>query len=138
MLRGEDHEGSAPDGIRSGGEDLERIACFGHEAQSGTLGSADPVALHRFDPVWPIDRVESTQQFFGVVGDPEIPLFEVAFIDLGSATLANIAFQHLFIGENGLIVRAPPDQAVLAIGQAAFQHPAGKSTGSSDRTPDRW
>src|SRR5690606_36216279 len=52
----------------------------------------------------------------------EVPLVERPPLDLGAAALA-LALDDLLIGEHGLILGAPVDQAVLAVGQTAFEEP---------------
>ena len=92
------------------------------ERHLGAGAAADPVALHRLDVFRPADRVEIVQQPVGVVGDLEEPLLQLPELDLGAAALA-VAVDHLLVGEDGLIVGAPLDGSLLAVGEAALVHP---------------
>ena len=85
----------------------------------GALGAPDPVALHRLDVLGPLDRLEVVEQAVGVVGDAEEPLLELAGLDLVAAALA-AAVDDLLVGEHGLVVGAPVDRGLLAVGQAAL------------------
>src|SRR5688572_18136091 len=93
------------------------------ELKPGALGAADPVALHRLDPLRPIETIELVKQLLRVVGDAEIPLLEVSLVDDATAAIADVAFVDLLVGEDGLVIRAPPDGAVCAIGETALEHP---------------
>ena len=116
------HEGRAPDGVRPRGEDLQRVTGLQREAQARPLGAADPVALHGLDALGPVERLGVAQQLLGVVGDAEVPLLEVALEDLRAAALADVPFEDLLVGEDGLVLRAPPDGALGAVGQTPLQH----------------
>ena len=89
----------------------------------GALGAADPVALHRHDVLGPrLEAVEVGEQAIGVVGDPEVPLLELLRHDLGAAALA-AAVDHLLVGEDGLVLRAPLDRGVGPVGEAGLEQP---------------
>ena len=123
MFGGHHEEGRAEQGVRASRED--RVV----DPESTTVerdlraGAApDPVALHRLDVLRPVDRIEIVQQPVGVVGDLEEPLLQLPELDFGSAALA-AAVDHLLVREDGLIVGAPLDGSLLAVGQAALEHP---------------
>ena len=97
--------------------DAELLAA---EHDLGALRAADPVALHRLDVLGPLDRVEVVEQAVGVVGDAEEPLLELARLDHVAAALA-AAVDDLLVGEHGLVVRAPLDRGLLAVGQAVLE-----------------
>ena len=86
----------------------------------GPLAAADPVALHRLDVLGPLDLVEIVEQAVGVLGDAKEPLLELADLDLVAAALA-AAVDHLLVGEHGLVVRAPVDRRLLAVGEPALE-----------------
>ena len=94
------------------------------------LGPADPVALRGDHPVRPGGRqvVQVVQQLLRVVGDLEVPLGQLALGHLGAAALA-AAVDDLLVGQDGLVVRAPVDRAVLAVGQAALAEPQEQPLG---------
>jgi hypothetical protein len=70
----------------------------------------------------PLDGVEVVEQAVGVVGDAEEPLLELAHLDLMPAALA-APVDDLLVGQDRLVVRAPLDGGLLAVGQAAAEEP---------------
>ena len=64
--------------------------------------------------------VEVVEQAVGVVGDAEEPLLELAHLDLVAAALA-APVDDLLVGQHGLVVGAPLDRRLLAVGQAALE-----------------
>ena len=122
MLGGEDEEGGAEESVGPGGEDGEvELELLAAEDDLGALGAADPVALHRHHVLGPgLEQVEVLEQAVGVLGDPEEPLLEVALLDEGAAALA-VAVDHLLVGEHGLVVRAPLDRGLVAVGEVALE-----------------
>ena len=121
MLGREHEERGAEDRVRARREDRDVLVEFdGVEEQLGTLGAADPVALHRQHALGPgLEQRHLIEQDVRVVGDPEEPLLEVLRLDLVPAALA-AAVDHLLVREDGLVVRAPLDRRLLAIGEAAL------------------
>ena len=89
----------------------------------GALGAADPVGLHEADALGPVDGAE-VEQFVGVAGDAEEPLFEVALDDgrLAAFAAAGLALgaEDLLVGEDGLAGGAPVGGRHLAIGQVVL------------------
>jgi hypothetical protein len=84
------------------------------------LGTADPVALHRDHVLGPVELRDVLEQPVGVVGDLEEPLLELLGDDRRAAALA-AAVDHLLVGEHRLVLRAPLDRRLPAIGEAAFE-----------------
>ena len=81
------------------------------------MRAADPVPLHREHAVGPVlEVVHLVEQRIGVVGDPEVPLRQDLRLDLGPAALA-AAVDDLLVGEHRLVVRAPLDRRLLAVGE---------------------
>ena len=114
------HERGAEQRVRAGRVDGQRLVATVHdEVDVGTLGPTDPVALRRDDALGPGRRqhVQVVQQLLGVVGDLEVPLRQLALGHLGTAALA-VAVDDLLVGQHRLVLRAPVDRAVLAVGQA--------------------
>ena len=97
------------------------VAALDLEVDVGADRAADPVALHPDDLLRPeaLELVQVVEQAVGVVGDLEVPLRELLLHDLGAAALA-VAVDDLLVREHGLVVRAPVDRALLAVGQAAL------------------
>ena len=122
VLGREHEEGGAEERVGPGREDRvvdpELLAAKDH---LGALGAADPVPLHRDHVRRPLDRLEVVQQAVGVVGDLEEPLLELPDLDEVAAALT-APVDHLLVGENRLVVRAPLDRRLLAVGEAALVH----------------
>ncbi len=120
------HEERGPvQGVGTGGEHRDRlIAALDREGHFGALGAADPVALHEQDALGPVplQGLRVGQQLVGVGGDPEVPLGQRPADDLGAAALAP-AVDDLLVGQHGLVLRAPVDVTVLAVGQLALVEP---------------
>ena len=121
MLGGHDEERRAEERVRPRREDrVVDPQLLVAEGDLRALRAPDPVALHRLDVRGPLDRVEVVEQAVGVVGDAEEPLLELAHLDEVAATLA-APVDDLLVGEDGLVVGAPLDGRLAAIGQAALE-----------------
>ena len=123
-VRRHHEERRAVEGVRAGGEHRHRLCpTLDRELHLGTSGAADPVALHAQDLVRPgaLKLRHVVQQPVGVVGDPQVPLGQLA---LGHQRVAAFAatVDHLLVGQDGLAVGAPVDVGRLAVGQAAVVH----------------
>ena len=101
MLRGDDGERGAEQGVGTGGVDLHVLAAVGGghgEVHGGTVGFADPVALHELDLLGPVDAVEVLYEAMAVLGDAHRPLAQLALktgkfprSDLPSAVTSSLA-----------------------------------------------
>jgi hypothetical protein len=81
------------------------------------------VPLHRQHLLWPVaKRVDRCKQLFGIVGDLEKPLFEIAELHLRATTPAG-AVNHLLVGQDGLATRAPVHGRAPPVSQPALEHP---------------
>ena len=94
VLGSNDHEGRAKKRVGSCRVDVEGVEAgsgltrTGHiEADSGTLGAADPVALHGAHLLGPVDGVEVVGEALAVSGDAHHPLAQVALEDREVAAL---------------------------------------------------
>ena len=92
----------------------------GH-VELGTLGAADPVALHGLDPLGPLEPVEVVEQLVGVVGDAEEPLLEVALLDHGTRPFGRAVGQDLLVGQHGLVDGVPVHGGRPPVGQAGLE-----------------
>ncbi len=125
MLGGDGAEGHAHDGVGAGGEHPEffllAVEFVGKgEAHAGAL--ADPVGLHGLDPLGPARQgVERAEQFVGVLGDGEVVAGNFALLDHRAGAPA-AAFDHLLVGQHGLVHRVPVHHLGLLVGDALFQH----------------
>ena len=70
----------------------------------------------------PSSSPHGVEQFVGVSGDSEEPLFEGALLHGRGFVTPAAAVHHLLVGEHGGAFGAPVDQRLFAIGQAALQH----------------
>ena len=121
MLRRHDEEGGTEQRVGTGGEDgVVDPQLLAAEHDLGALRAADPVLLHRDDVRRPADVLHVLEQPVGVVGDPEEPLLELARLDHRPAALA-AAVDHLLVGEHRLVLRAPVDRRLVAVGQPALE-----------------
>ena len=125
VLGREDDAGGAVDGVDARGEDADgRAGAIEVEIDLGAFGAADPVALHGEDALGPaaFELRHVVEEFVGVVGDFEEPLFEGALFDGGVFVAPAAAIHHLFVGQHGGALGAPVDEGALAVGEAALQH----------------
>ena len=122
VLEREHEERDAPQRVRAGREDGDPIARLGDlELDLRTPAPPDPVALHRDDTLRPVHQlVHVVQERVGVVGDLEEPLGEVAALDGRAAPLAGPR-DHLLVREDRLVLRAPVDRRLPAVGQTAIE-----------------
>ena len=129
VLGGDHGVGHAERGVGTGGEDPQgqrvpsvgSVAAFDHQVELGSLGAADPVPLHRLDPLGPLQLVEAGEQLVGVLGDAEEPLLEVPFDDQVARALTGAVGQDLLVGQHRLAAGAPVDRGVGPVGQAGLQ-----------------
>ena len=121
-MLGRDHEeGGAEDCVGACREDRQfEVELLDAEDELGAVGAADPVALHRQDPLGPVQACHVVEQLLRVVGDAEEPLREVLRLDLGAAAFAP-AVLDLLVRQDGLVVGAPLDRRLLAVGQAGLE-----------------
>jgi hypothetical protein len=123
---GRHHEERGPvQRVGPGGEHGDRlVAAFDREADLGTLGAADPVALHQQDPVRPavLELLGVLEQPVGVFGDLEVPLVQHPAHHVGPAALA-LSGDDLLVGQHGLVDRAPVHVPVPAVSQVALVEP---------------
>ena len=120
MFGSQHHERSAPERVRAGRKDDE-VAGFGAKDDFGTFAFADPIALHGFDLLGPFGQfVDILEQTFGVVGDFEKPLLELALFDLGTTAPTAPFGVDLLIGQHGLVDGVPVHQRFGAVRQTTL------------------
>ncbi|MCY1217936.1 hypothetical protein D9M72_298670 [compost metagenome] len=128
VLGGDGDVGGAQQGVRTGGEDLQRtfLADAGlvkGEADFHAAGFADPVALHGLDLFGPaVQVVEAAQEFIRVGGDLEVVHRDLALLHQRAGAPA-ATVDDLLVGEDGLVRRVPVDGAVLAVDHALLEQP---------------
>ena len=123
MLDREADERRAEDGVGAGGEDGDPAFAVGErKRQLGTDALADPVPLHGQDLLRPADEgVAADEQLLGIGGDAEKPLLELPLLDHRLAAPAAPVLD-LLVREYGLAARAPVDERLPPIGEAALEH----------------
>ena len=128
VLRGEQKEGAAEEGVGAGGEDGDllvggvALGVAEREVDLGAFGASDPVGLHLLHALRPArELVEVVEQLLGIVGDLEVPLLEVALLGLLAAAPA-AALDDLLVGEHRVAAGAPVDRVLLAVDQALLVH----------------
>ena len=121
MLRGDDGERGAEQGVGTGGVDLHVLAAVGGvhgEVHGGAVGFADPVALHELDLLGPVDAVKVLDEAVAVLGDAHRPLAQLALEDREVAAFGLAFGGDLLVGEHGAQPRAPVDRGLGDVGEA--------------------
>ncbi len=114
VLGGQHQVGRSEHGVGAGREHGDALAAGGLEDQLRPLAPADPVALQREGAGRPVEVVEVAEQALGVPGDREEPLLEEALLDLGVGVALAVAVDHLLVGDDAFVLRAPVDRRLLA------------------------
>ena len=96
------------------------VAALDWEGYRRPLRAANPVALHLFQALRPIQRIQISQQPLGVGGNLEHPLAHGAALDR-VAGLDIFAILDLFVGEHRAQRWAPVDRHFGDIGQPFFK-----------------
>ena len=121
VLRREHEERGAEQRVRprreDGNVDVQLLVA---EQHLRPLGAPDPVALDRLRLLGPVDQSQVVEQLVGVRGDPEEPLHHVPRDDGRPAALAP-AVDHVLVGDDRLVLRAPVDRRLLPVGQPGLE-----------------
>ncbi len=133
MFGGHHHEGGSEQGVRPGRKHLKTGAAIGlstrgpsHiEAHGGARGAADPVALHGFDPLGPIQAIQVVDQTVGIGRDAHHPLAEVAPEHREVAALGQAFVGDLFVGDHRAQAGGPVDGSRRHVRQAVVVQDAG-------------
>ena len=121
VLWSEREERDAPQGIGPGGENRHTVARLCDlEGDFGAVRPPDPVPLQGEDTVGPLEPFHVVEQPVGVVGDLEEPLDEVS-PDHRRATPLAPTLDHLLVGQDGLVFRAPVGGGQLPVSQALLE-----------------
>ncbi len=128
VLGREDHERGPEQRVGPGGEDAQLLATgmvLGRRRREDDLAAlrpADPVGLHHPDRLREVDAAV-VEQLVGVLRDAQVPLVELALLDLRAAPPAvPVGAFDLLAGERP-VVRAPVDRRLGSIGQPGLQEP---------------
>ncbi|MND44076.1 hypothetical protein D3C80_349050 [compost metagenome] len=121
MTRGYGQVGTTHEGIRTRGVDGQLVGVVVDvEGDFDPFRTADPVALHGLDGIRPVIQIiQISQQLVGVGGNFDKPLRDLFTLNLGIAAPA-AAVDNLFVGEHGLVVRAPVHRGGFLVYQAFF------------------
>ena len=87
------------------------------ELYRSTFAAANPVALHFFDALVPINGFESLKQSLGVGADAHAPLAHFLLLHGVATTLAHTVFDFV-VGQHGSQCRAPVHHGVGQVGEA--------------------
>ena len=109
VLGGEHQVGRPEQGVRPRRENFDVHLARGEQCR-GTGGASDPVALHGFDLVGPVQAVKVLEKAVRVGGDPHHPLAQPLSEDGEVAALAAALCGHLLVGQDGPQAWAPVDQ----------------------------
>ncbi len=105
------------------GEDTQSEVVPGYpEVELHALRASDPIALHRLDPLGPVDLLETVEQLVRVLGDRKEPLLQVSLDDDITGTFARAVREDLFVGEHGLTSGAPVDWRVRSVREPGLEH----------------
>ena len=108
MLGGEHHKRCAKQGVGAGGEHLNG-ASMTCEIDPSTGRSANPVALHQLDRLWPIEPIEIGQKAITVGSDPHHPLLHISLEDGEAANVALAVGGDFLVREHRTHTGAPVD-----------------------------
>ena len=123
-------EGDAHDGVGTCGEHIQFSALhqftrsvfdFMRESKTHAGGFANPVFLHHFDALWPLQAAQIVEQHIGVIGNCHVVHGNVALLDHSTRAPA-FTVDHLFIGQHGLVNRVPVHGACFFVHNAFFKH----------------
>ena len=107
-------------GVRTRGVNAQRRLTVDGKIHFHAFGATDPVALHGLDLLRPaIQLLEIVKQLIRVLRDADEPLRNFLLLD-ACITAPAATVDHLFVGQHGLVVRAPVDGGLLAVHQALF------------------
>ena len=125
VFRSDDHVGGTEQRIATGRVNAElavgrlAVSVGNREIHFGTVALANPVLLHVFDALRPVELVEALQQAVAIQRDAHEPLLEVtAFHFLGAALFVRAVVQDFFVRANNLAVLAPPHLSVGVVSEA--------------------
>ena len=130
MLGGDGQIGGAHQGVGAGGVNLDVVGMAFRQPLAAVLGYlkthghaarfADPVALHGFDLLRPIQAFQIVEQRFGVIGDFEVVHRDFALFHHRARSPA-APVDHLLVGQHGLIDRIPVYRAEFFVNHAFFK-----------------
>ena len=123
MLRRNDHEGHAVQGIRACGIDAQLFVCvfLDGEVDKRTGGLADPVLLLELDVGQIVYLFQSLEQLVCVFCDAQIPDLLGLLDDLAVADVTLSAL-GILVGQNHLTAGAVVDQGLVPESQSLFEH----------------
>ena len=120
VLRRHDHEGRAPQRIRSGGENFDGVARFRFKGHRSAFTASDPICLRNLDELGPVNAVKA-QQFIGVFRRLEEPLFQFLFDHRRTAAVTQTVISlDLFTRQRRIARRTPIHRLHFTIRQPVF------------------
>ena len=130
VLGGDGAEGDAHDGVGACGEHIQfsvlnqftrSIFDFMRESKTHAGGFANPVFLHHFDALWPLQAIQILEQHIGVIGNRHVIHGDISLFN-HSARAPAFAVNDLFIGQHGLVNRVPVHGACFLVHNAFLKH----------------
>ncbi len=113
----EHHEADAKERVGPRREDVELVrTVLERERERRAVALADPVALHLFERVAPLQIRQAVEQPVGIGGDAQLPLLHQFAFNRVPAALGK-AVHDLVVGEHRAQLRTPIDHRVGKIGQ---------------------
>ena len=122
MLRCDHQERGAVERVWACGVDMDFFIgqTIDIECDFSTLGAADPGSLLALGGVGPIELVKTLEKLIGIGSNAEDPLVEIPAFD-GVAADLGFALNDLLVGEYSTEFWAPPDGALINVGEAMFK-----------------
>ena len=128
MVRGQGDEARPEQRVRAGRENLDAVIEIGRcsavplEPHLQAFRPADPVRLHGAHLLRPaLQLVNCFQQIFGIFGDLEEPLSQLALLDERAGAPA-ASVDHLLVRQHRVIDRVPVHLGGFPVDQALVQH----------------
>src|SRR5690606_2153502 len=83
-----------------------------------TYTFTDPVTLHKFGFLGPVDSIEPVKKFFSILCNFKEPLSKVFLNNRSAASFAGAVCLHLFICKHSLIFRTPVNRCIFPVSQS--------------------
>ena len=116
MLRGKHQPSGAEDRVGARSKDIDVVGVRDAKRDVCAFAATDPITLRLQRNLAPVQSRKIVEQALRELRDAEEPLLEQPLFDQRFAALT-AAVDHLFVGQHGLVVRAPVDGGGLLVGQ---------------------
>ena len=119
MLGGQHQVGCAKQGVGAGGEHRDRMAAGG-EIHLGAAGPADPVPLHVFDLIGPIQDLKIINKPVCICGNAHHPLGQLFAEHREVTALGTAVGGHFLVRQHRAQARAPIHHGIRPVDQPVF------------------